>query len=229
MSLINDALKQARNQQPGRSKNQDDPSQGSPLTSEDGSPPPTRNQPPKRGRRPLTQTIVFLALIGTGAWILFSPTSKDQEATDSTRQPTSHNGIRIDEARSTSSLPSSSPKKENTRDSGITLTQAPKPTPAKKAPSAAKGMVKASAKTLKGQGVTVTSVSEGNPEIIAFLNSSQISAARVARSNSRVFMNGQVYFVDSVVNPNLQLRLISVQPETIIFNDGSGLEYKKRF
>jgi hypothetical protein len=69
----------------------------------------------------------------------------------------------------------------------------------------------------------------GDPAIIAYIESLSVSGVRVAGANSRIVLNGKVYYPDSHVNLDLQLKIYAILQDEVVFIDGDRIQYRKGF
>jgi hypothetical protein len=69
-----------------------------------------------------------------------------------------------------------------------------------------------------------------NPAAQAFVDQVLINGVMLGAANSqRILIKGQSYGIGDPVNHDLQLKLAAVLPHDIIFVDGSGIQYHKRY
>ncbi len=69
-----------------------------------------------------------------------------------------------------------------------------------------------------------------NPAAQAFVDQMLINGVMLGAANSqRILVKGQTFGNGDFVNHDLQLKLAAVLPHDIIFVDGSGIQYHKRY
>ena len=66
-----------------------------------------------------------------------------------------------------------------------------------------------------------------NPVILEYIEKMVIQGVRFSGTNSKVLMDNKVYRLNSFVNRDLNLRIISINKERIIFADYAGVQYAK--
>ncbi len=66
-----------------------------------------------------------------------------------------------------------------------------------------------------------------NPAILEYIEKMVIQGVRLSGTNSKVLMDNKVYRLNSFVNRDLKLRIISINKERIIFADYAGVQYAK--
>lgn len=65
--------------------------------------------------------------------------------------------------------------------------------------------------------------------IYQYIDALRIVGVKAAGADSRVLMNDRVYRVNDIVERNLSIRLIKVEPNTLTFSDANGAIYVKNF
>ncbi|MCC6416511.1 MAG: hypothetical protein IT582_11435 [Opitutaceae bacterium] len=65
--------------------------------------------------------------------------------------------------------------------------------------------------------------------VYAFIDNLQIMGVRSSGADSKVLMNDRVYRVNDVVDRALNVRLIRVEPNRLVFEDAGGATYTKTF
>ncbi len=66
-----------------------------------------------------------------------------------------------------------------------------------------------------------------NPVILEYIEKMVIQGVRLSGTNSKVLMDNKVFRLNSFVNRDLKLRVISINKERIIFSDHAGVQYAK--
>lgn len=224
MSLINDALKKAQKQREGQT--------GLPV-----SPPSLRDVPipavPKASRSPsavvvgitVSLGLILLLTLGAGAaYLIFqwrptgesAPPALAQTSGETANEP-SRNG-EMTSPPTLDPVPASQP---------TPVTPAPAPAPAPvPTPATQAAAATTPAPTAPAQSPRVPLV-ERNPEVEQYLRRVNISA-REAGPDSRVAIDGTVFFLGDVVMPEFGLRLTGVTTNRIVFQDEAGAIYYRR-
>jgi hypothetical protein len=66
-----------------------------------------------------------------------------------------------------------------------------------------------------------------NPKISEFVEALRISVVRLTPTDPKVVLNGQVFRLNDVVDRNLQVRLVKIEPSRLVFTDANGFNYTK--
>ena len=77
--------------------------------------------------------------------------------------------------------------------------------------------------------VPVANAVGGDPAIITYIESLSVSGVRAAGANSRIVLNGKVYYPDSHVNLDLRLKIHAIHQDEVVFIDGERIQYRKGF
>ena len=223
MSLINDALKKAQQQRQGDQK------------SERLTPPPPipRTMPERSGPNALSFLMVFvaggvlLALIGGGAWWIFQNLGSDPEPTRVVKpvveEPSTeeNQGARSTMGEVRETLDRGAQRAQdideitnNTDDERAEEDSQP-PTEPRATPS-----------TPSPPPPTSSDV-ERDPEVQTFLRNISITA-REAGEDSRIIVDGQIFFIGDTVLIEHGLRFIAIRSSEVIFEDRRGAVYRRR-
>lgn len=212
MSLINNALKKAQRERAAEV-----------VTSSPGGSTHFRRGP--NGPAPQTiiliiagaAAIVVLSIVGT-MYFLHSPTPATTRASDS-----------ISNHTSPSATPSPSP--------AIMLpvirppTDTPQPTSdqlASTEPAPATGPTHATPE-IPRESPPSTQAAPADARVYTFIDNLQIMGVRASGADSKVLMNDKVYRLGDNVDRALSLRLVSVSPNSLVFEDANGVQYTKTF
>ncbi len=68
-----------------------------------------------------------------------------------------------------------------------------------------------------------------NPILVEYIEKMEIQGIRLSGTNSKVLMDNKVFRLNSIINRDLKLRVISISKERIIFIDDAGIRYTKYY
>ena len=60
------------------------------------------------------------------------------------------------------------------------------------------------------------------------LSDFNVDGVRVDGSNSRVFVNGLAYYMNTLISKNPRIKLVGLTTQELIFNDENNQEYRKK-
>lgn len=66
-----------------------------------------------------------------------------------------------------------------------------------------------------------------DPRVLAFLDNARISGIRIAADDAKLLMNSKVYRMGDTVDRELGLKVTSIRPAELIFEDKRGIQYRK--
>jgi hypothetical protein len=66
-----------------------------------------------------------------------------------------------------------------------------------------------------------------DPRILAYLDNARVSGIRVAADDAKLLMNSKVYRTGDTVDRELGLKLVTIRPTELIFEDKRGTRYLK--
>jgi len=72
-------------------------------------------------------------------------------------------------------------------------------------------------------------VAGGDPAVIAFIESLGVTGVRAAGTDSRIVLNGKVYYPNSYVNLDFLLKVHEIYQNEVVFIDRNGIKYRKGF
>jgi hypothetical protein len=75
----------------------------------------------------------------------------------------------------------------------------------------------------------VSTAPQPDPRVQAFVDTVRVAGIRSSGADSKVIMNDRVYRVNDIVERNLGVKLVKVEPDTLTFADPNGLTYTKTF
>ncbi len=237
MSLINDALKKAQRERSGGAPQ--------PLPSASAHP----GQPASGGRPPARPAvnlwpiaIAAVALVGGGAAVWFLKPTAAPVTVAASVQPSSP----IVTAAPTPEPPAlvtAAPAAESAAPQlRINLTGATSAAPATPPPTqpAAVAAPVAAAPASAPAPFQVTlnldapqerrtdpTASVEDPRVLAFLDNARISGIRIAADDAKLLMNSKVYRTGDTVDRELGLKVTSIRPAELIFEDKRGIQYRK--
>jgi len=65
--------------------------------------------------------------------------------------------------------------------------------------------------------------------VIAFIESLGVTGVRAAGTDSRIVLNGKVYYPNSYVNLDFLLKVHEIYQNEVVFIDRNGIKYRKGF
>ncbi len=218
MSLINEALKKAQNQ---RTVDLTSAPSSVPAALGSGTSQPVRiaKRPPPLAARTLMGLLggglVGLLAVGGVSFFYFSA-SPEQPAATKTKPPQPSPAVTV------ASLPPPLPVAITPPPPIISVALPPIPSPATTGVAPA-GASKPPAAPPAPMPATPTT----NPKISEFVEALRISVVRLTPTDPKVVLNGQVFRLNDVVDRNLQVRLVKIEPSRLVFTDANGFNYTK--
>lgn len=76
---------------------------------------------------------------------------------------------------------------------------------------------------------SVQSVPKPDKQVMAYIRMLNVNAVRMAGNDSKVFMNNEIFRLNSTVNSDLKIKILKINPKQIVFIDNAGIKYIKRF
>jgi hypothetical protein len=73
-----------------------------------------------------------------------------------------------------------------------------------------------------------TPVSKANPSVLKYLREIKVVSVRVDGVQSKVRIGSEIFYVQSMVSPELKLKLVGIGPRGLIFMDDDNVRYAKR-
>ncbi len=67
-----------------------------------------------------------------------------------------------------------------------------------------------------------------NPLVVKYLEAVKIASIRIDGSQSKVKLGNDVYYIQSIVSPELKLKLIDITPQELVFSDENNTKYIKK-
>jgi|GEM_PF-1005500 len=75
----------------------------------------------------------------------------------------------------------------------------------------------------------VSQKSQANNAVLSYLERARVTGIRVSATDPKVLMNNRVYRLNEIVDRDLQLRIVTIAPRELQFEDPSGHVYRKTF
>ncbi len=72
-------------------------------------------------------------------------------------------------------------------------------------------------------------VPKPDKQVMAYIRMLNVNAVRMAGKDSKVFMNNEIFRLNSTINSELQIKILKINPKQIVFIDNAGIKYIKRF
>ena len=236
MSLINDALKKAQRERTGSA---DHPLPATASAPAAGGRPTGHAAAPTRSLWPIA--VAALALVGGGAAVWFlKPSSPAPVAVAANVSPAASTAavvpsVSAPAAGGAVTTPPTAPE-SGAMQLHINLpatTPAATPTPAPVAqpapapvPAAASTTAPAADPAAPAAPFQITLQLE-DPRILAFLDNANINGIRIAADDAKLLMNKKVFRAGDVVDRELGLKVTSIRPNELIFEDKRGIQYRK--
>jgi hypothetical protein len=243
MSLINDALKKAQRERTGSA---DQPLPAAPAGTTAGGRPAGHAAAPARSLWPIAVAALALVGGGTAVWFL-KPTAPAPVTVAANVQPAASTspvatvpsdpapapGVAVATIPATPApAPEPVPLQLHINLPSTPPTTAPTPGPvAQPAPPpvvpAAPTPAVAPADTAAPAAPFQVTLQLEDPRILAFLDGAAINGIRIAADDAKLLMNKKVFRTGDVVDRDLGLKLTTIRPNELIFEDKRGIQYRK--
>jgi hypothetical protein len=232
MSLINDALKKAQRERTGSAAQ---PLPASTTTPAAGGRPTGHAPAPARNLWPIA--VAALALVGGGAAVWFlkpsapAPVTVAANVSPAASTAAAVPSVSAPSAGATVATPPATPEpgamQLHINLPAATPAAAPAPPPvAQPAPAPAPAATPAPETAAPAAPFQITLQLE-DPRILAFLDNANINGIRIAADDAKLLMNKKVFRTGDVVDRELGLKVTSIRPNELIFEDKRGIQYRK--
>lgn len=230
MSLINDALKKAQRERTGAS-----PQPHTTATASGAAGAARPSAKPGTNLWPLAMTAV--ALVGGGAAVWFlkpaTPTPMTVAAAVLPAAPAVTETSTRAEPLPAASAPAAAPRPEPTSPQlhiDISSTAPAAPAPAQQSTlelQPVPAAVPVAAGTSAAPAPIQITLQAEDPRVLAFLDSARINGIRVAADDAKLLMNNKVFRAGDIVDRELGLKLITIRPGELVFEDKRTTQYRK--
>ena len=225
MSLINDALKKAQRERSGAAP------QPLPAASATPAHAPGNRAPARPATNLWPIAIAAVALVGGGAAVWFlKPAAPAPATVAATVQPVAP----LVPATPAQVAPATTPAEPALPLLHINIPASPAATPPPVAvaqplpppPVAAPAPATPPATAAPAAPFQVTLQLE-DPRILAFLDNARINGIRIAADDAKLSMNNKIFRTGDVVDRELGLKLMTIRPGELVFEDKRGIQYRK--